>query len=189
MKACVNSIGAGAGAALGNGVGSLAVWLLLAGPFTVQYRVHFTESCPSGRRSTIGNRVGVKSVSGVQIPDSPPAKPAVLPCSERSTAFHPMRRGGRVDDCGGLENRLPGVPGYEGSNPSSSARIDLRPGRGVFYCGRRGRGSNPSGRGASGGRAGGTPAAERARAAAAPTAMFLRRLQHLLIDCNVLART
>ena len=31
-----------------------------------------TESCPSGRRSTIGNRVGVKSVSRVQIPDSPP---------------------------------------------------------------------------------------------------------------------
>ena len=30
------------------------------------------ESCPSGRRSTIGNRVGVKSVSRVQIPDSPP---------------------------------------------------------------------------------------------------------------------
>ena len=32
----------------------------------------FTESCPSGRRSTIGNRVGAKSVSRVQIPDSPP---------------------------------------------------------------------------------------------------------------------
>ena len=35
--------------------------------------------------------------------------------------FHPMRRGGRVVECGGLENRLPGIPGYEGSNPSSSA--------------------------------------------------------------------
>ena len=33
-----------------------------------------------------------------------------------------MRRGGRVVECGGLENRLPGNPGYEGSNPSSSAR-------------------------------------------------------------------
>lgn len=48
--------------------------------------MHFTESCPSGRRSTIGNRVGVKSVSGVQIPDSPPAPshgllPPNGPCS------------------------------------------------------------------------------------------------------------
>ena len=31
------------------------------------------------------------------------------------------RRGGRVVECGGLENRLAGIPGYEGSNPSSSA--------------------------------------------------------------------
>lgn len=48
--------------------------------------MHFTESCPSGRRSTIGNRVGVKSVSGVQIPDSPPVPshgllPPNGPCS------------------------------------------------------------------------------------------------------------
>lgn len=26
-------------------------------------------------------------------------------------------------ECGGLENRLSGVPGYEGSNPSSSASL------------------------------------------------------------------
>ena len=39
---------------------------------TVQFPVLNTESCPSGRRSTIGNRVGAKSVSRVQIPDSPP---------------------------------------------------------------------------------------------------------------------
>ena len=34
---------------------------------------------------------------------------------------HPMRRGGRVVECGGLENRFTGIPGDEGSNPSSSA--------------------------------------------------------------------
>ena len=33
-----------------------------------------------------------------------------------------MRRGGRVVECGGLENRFTGNPGDEGSNPSSSAR-------------------------------------------------------------------
>jgi hypothetical protein len=31
------------------------------------------------------------------------------------------RRGGRVVECGGLENRLAGIPRYEGSNPSLSA--------------------------------------------------------------------
>ena len=36
-------------------------------------------------------------------------------------AASPIRRGGRVVECGGLENRLP-LRGYEGSNPSSSAR-------------------------------------------------------------------
>ncbi len=33
----------------------------------------------------------------------------------------PLRRGGRVVECGGLENRFTGAPGDEGSNPSSSA--------------------------------------------------------------------
>ena len=33
-----------------------------------------------------------------------------------------LRRGGRVVECGGLENRLP-FRGYEGSNPSSSAIV------------------------------------------------------------------
>ena len=33
-----------------------------------------------------------------------------------------MRMGGRVVECGGLENRFTGNPGDEGSNPSSSAR-------------------------------------------------------------------
>ena len=36
--------------------------------------------------------------------------------------FFTLRRGGRVVECGGLENRLARDPGYEGSNPSSSAR-------------------------------------------------------------------
>ena len=79
-----------------------------------------TESCPSGRRSTIGNRVGVKSVSRVQIPDSPPVAYSAARLS--GAPIHPTRRGGRVVECGGLENRLSGNPGYEGSNPSSSAR-------------------------------------------------------------------
>ena len=55
-----------------------------AARFTVKLPMHFTESCPSGRRSTIGNRVGAKSVSRVQIPDSPPASshgaPFDAPC-------------------------------------------------------------------------------------------------------------
>ena len=37
-------------------------------PFAICY----LERCPSGRRSTTGNRVGVNSVSWVQIPPSPP---------------------------------------------------------------------------------------------------------------------
>ena len=35
----------------------------------------------------------------------------------------PMRRGGRVVECGGLENRFARNPGNEGSNPSSSASL------------------------------------------------------------------
>ena len=35
----------------------------------------------------------------------------------------PLRRGGRVVECGGLENRFTGAPGDEGSNPSSSASL------------------------------------------------------------------
>ena len=35
----------------------------------------------------------------------------------------PKRRGGRVVECGGLENRFTGAPGDEGSNPSSSASL------------------------------------------------------------------
>src|SRR5450759_1056651 len=34
----------------------------------------------------------------------------------------PPRRGGRVVECGSLENCLGGIPSYEGSNPSLSAR-------------------------------------------------------------------
>ena len=34
-----------------------------------------------------------------------------------------LRRGGRVVECGGLENRLARNPGHGGSNPPSSARL------------------------------------------------------------------
>ncbi len=61
---------------------------------------------------------------------------------------HPMRRGGRVVECGGLENRFTGIPGDEGSNPSSSARVKIQPTH-VFQHVRdplvRKRGSNPRG--------------------------------------------
>ena len=109
---------------------------------TVQFPVLTTESCPSGRRSTIGNRVGVKSVSRVQIPDSPPVAYSAARLS--GAPIHPTRRGGRVVECGGLENRLSGNPGYEGSNPSSSARWYTSPvplGTGFFAVERRD--SNP----------------------------------------------
>ena len=49
----------------------------------------FTESCPSGRRSTIGNRVGAKSVSRVQIPDSPPELSAARIQLDRVPFSHP----------------------------------------------------------------------------------------------------
>ncbi len=39
------------------------------------------------------------------------------------------RRGGRVVECGSLENCLAGIPRYEGSNPSLSARRTVSPGR------------------------------------------------------------
>ena len=113
---------------------------------TVQFPVLTTESCPSGRRSTIGNRVGVKSVSRVQIPDSPPVAYSAARLS--GAPIHPTRRGGRVVECGGLENRLSGNPGYEGSNPSSSARWYTSPvplGSRVFCC--RAQGFEPAGRG------------------------------------------
>ena len=91
---------------------------------TVKLPMQLTESCPSGRRSTIGNRVGVTSVSGVQIPDSPPASSHGAYPLRFAPCFTP-RRSGRVVECGGLENRLRGIPAYEGSNPSSSAIICL----------------------------------------------------------------
>ena len=49
-------------------------------------------------------------------------------------APHPTRRGGRVVECGGLENRFTRNPGDEGSNPSSSASQNQTPGTpGVFH--------------------------------------------------------
>ena len=50
---------------------------------------------------------------------------------------HPMRRGGRVVECGGLENRFTRNPGNEGSNPSSSAsNFPAPPRRFCFAFGR-----------------------------------------------------
>ena len=51
-----------------------------------------------------------------------------------------MRRGGRVVECGGLENRPTGNPGDEGSNPFLSARGNALQMQGFFisrqlrYC-------------------------------------------------------
>ena len=90
----------------------------------------------AGRRSTIGNRVCPKRVSGVRIPISPPEKVTRFGAFHISgaQALHPMRRGGRVVECGGLENRFTGAPGDEGSNPSSSAIFgsDILPYPGPF---------------------------------------------------------
>lgn len=97
--------------------------------------MHFTESCPSGRRSTIGNRVGVKSVSGVQIPDSPPAPshgllppngPCSIPCggvaewlnAAVSKTVYPVSPGTRV--------RIPPPPPVCFLSEPSVARFSLR---------------------------------------------------------------
>ena len=49
-----------------------------------------------------------------------------------------LRRGGRVVECGGLENRFARNPGNEGSNPSSSASFLLERGAktkaGLSFC-------------------------------------------------------
>ena len=44
-----------------------------------------------------------------------------------------LRRGGRVVECGGLENRL-ALSGHEGSNPSSSAMNIQGFREGAFFC-------------------------------------------------------
>src|SRR5664280_3896474 len=44
------------------------------------------------------------------------------PASDAVVASTTSRRGGRVVECGSLENCLGGIPSYEGSNPSLSAR-------------------------------------------------------------------
>jgi hypothetical protein len=41
----------------------------------------------------------------------------------RMSGYTQWRRGGRVVECGGLENRYVGNPGVGGSNPPLSARI------------------------------------------------------------------
>ena len=62
-----------------------------------------------------------KIVSRVQISNSPPADFRRGP-DHVSAVSYTSRRGGRVVECGGLENRFTRNPGNEGSNPSSSAR-------------------------------------------------------------------
>ena len=72
----------------------------------------------AGRRCTIGNRVYAKSVSGVRIPISPPelsrrnlyGNAFFIQSALKTGRLHPMRRGGRVVECGGLENRFTGNP-------------------------------------------------------------------------------
>ena len=47
------------------------------------------------------------------------------------------RRGGRVVECGGLENRYVGNPGVGGSNPPLSALFSLSAGQHAPACGLR----------------------------------------------------
>src|SRR5215203_6088478 len=47
------------------------------------------------------------------------------------------RRGGRVVECGGLENRYVGNPGVGGSNPPLSALFSLSAGQHATACGLR----------------------------------------------------
>ena len=49
---------------------------------------------------------------------------AVVVEEGRGGRYTLSRRGGRVVECGGLENRYVGNPGVEGSNPSLSAAVD-----------------------------------------------------------------
>ena len=97
----------------------------------------------AGRRCTIGNRVYAKSVSGVRIPISPPelsrrnlyGNAFFIQSALKTGRLHPMRRGGRVVECGGLENRLARNPGHGGSNPPSSASSNAyRHGKPCLFC-------------------------------------------------------
>ena len=97
-------------------LGDWGVWSLPSRTITVQYPLHFTESCPSGRRSTIGNRVGVKSVSGVQIPDSPPAdsRGILFRCSRCRVSPHAEGwQSGRLRRSRKPFTRCPRVRGFE----------------------------------------------------------------------------
>jgi hypothetical protein len=92
------------------------------------------ERCPSGRRSTIGNRVGANPVSRVQIPLSPPFSNQDMnnkrPVGQavKTPPFHGGIRGSnplRVTIFGGLAQlgeHLPYKQGVGGSIPSSSTR-------------------------------------------------------------------
>ena len=63
--------------------------------------------------------LGFESPSLRQIHSRQPFRLPLL--YDRQSRSHPKRRGGRVVECGGLENRFTRIPGDEGSNPSSSA--------------------------------------------------------------------
>lgn len=87
--------------------------------------MHFTESCPSGRRSTIGNRVGVKSVSGVQIPDSPPAP-----------SHSPLPRTGLCSiPCGGVAEWLNAAVSKTVYPVSPGTRVRIPPPPPVYFPG------------------------------------------------------
>jgi hypothetical protein len=90
------------------------------------------ESCPSGRRSTIGNRVGANSASRVRIPCSPPLISYYGPLVKwlRHRPFTAVTRVripyGSLSFCGGLAQlgeHLPYKQGVGGSIPSSSTMI------------------------------------------------------------------
>ena len=68
--------------------------------------------------------VGRESVGAVfwRVAARCPLPPASLYSRSRLNGAT-SRRGGRVVECGGLENRLGGIPSYEGSNPSLSATM------------------------------------------------------------------
>ena len=88
------------------------------------------ESCPSGRRSTIGNRVYPYPVSRVRIPSSPPDLflSSTRPVGQgvKTPPFHGGNRGSnplRVTNNGGLAQlgeHLPYKQRVGGSIPSSS---------------------------------------------------------------------
>ena len=115
------------------------------------------ESCPSGRRSTIGNRVYPYPVSRVRIPSSPPVnfyKARPVGQVVKTPPFHGGNRGSsplRVTIYGGLAQlgeHLPYKQRVGGSIPSSSTIISSKHCRGVEQLAAR-RAHNPKVTGSS----------------------------------------